>query len=69
MPVVLARRVAGGPVFEKTYGYPGSEMDLIERGVIPSGELGSAKARLLLQIALGAGCDAAEIGQIFAAQK
>ena len=40
MPVVLATRVANGPVFTKTYGFQGSEIDLIKRGLIPSGTLG-----------------------------
>lgn len=66
MPVVLASRTLGGPVFTKTYGYPGSEIDLIGRGVIPAGVLQGPKARLLLTFALALGLDRAGIGQAFA---
>lgn len=55
MPVVLATRVAAGPVFEKTYGFPGSEMDLIARGAIPGGYLAGGKACLLLRLLIANG--------------
>ncbi|MFL1461397.1 asparaginase [Roseococcus sp. DSY-14] len=60
MPVVLASRCWAGPVFTATYGYPGAEMDLLARGVLPAGLLPAAKARLLLALALAAGTDPAE---------
>lgn len=53
MPVVLASRAKGGRVFERTYGYMGAEIDLIARGLVPSGGLRSRKARLLLSFLLG----------------
>jgi L-asparaginase len=53
VPVVLSTRVSCGPVLEQTYGFPGSEMDLICRGIIPCGSLGGLKARLLLSLLLG----------------
>lgn len=55
MPVVLASRVSDGPVFRNTYGFPGSERDLIARGLIPSGWLGATRSRLLLILALMTG--------------
>ncbi|WCL52670.1 asparaginase [Gimibacter soli] len=53
MPVVLATRTGAGRVLEKSYGYRGAEIDLIERGLIPSGGLDTRKARILLSLLLG----------------
>lgn len=53
MPVVLAVRTPGGPVFTNTYGFPGSEIDLANRGLIPAGLLDALKARLLLGALMG----------------
>lgn len=55
MPVVLATRVPAGPIFSRTYSFPGSEMDLLSRGTIPSGTLGSLRARLLLTLLMANG--------------
>jgi L-asparaginase len=55
MPVVLGTRVRGGPVFTGTYGFPGSETDLIARGAVPCGQLTASKSRLLLSLLLGSG--------------
>ena len=52
IPVVLASRAMTGPVFTETYGYPGAEIDLIKRGLVPSGYLSGLKARLLLGLVL-----------------
>lgn len=67
MPVVLASRVIEGPVFEKTYGFAGSEIDLISKGAIPSGDIGAVKARLLLQLLITLGRSEADIKAAFAA--
>lgn len=61
VPVVLASRAGAGPALTGTYGYPGSERDLIARGLIPAGYLHPYKARLLLQLALAVGAGRAQI--------
>jgi len=55
IPVVLSSRSMTGPVFTNTYGYPGGEIDLIARGLIPSGYLSGLKSRLLMGLALRTG--------------
>lgn len=67
LPVLLASRTLAGPAFERTYGYPGSEIDLIGRGVIPAGLLNGLKARLLLAFALRAGWEPETIRAAIAA--
>ncbi|GGE41270.1 hypothetical protein GCM10007276_18300 [Agaricicola taiwanensis] len=52
MPVILASRTGGGPVLQKTYGYTGGEIDLLEKGLIPAGWLDGPKARVLLSLLL-----------------
>jgi len=66
MPVVLCTRVRGGRVFTQTYGFAGSEMDLIAKGVIPCGHLSASKARLLLSLLLATGTSPDGIRQAFA---
>lgn len=65
IPVVLASRVTSGEVLTSTYGYPGGEIDLISRGLIPAGRLDPAKARVLLQILLSNGADSDAIRAAF----
>ena len=55
MPVVFASRTRGGRVLNRTYGQPGAEIDLIRRGLIPTGDLDALKARLLLAFLIQAG--------------
>ncbi len=52
MPVVLSTRIANSPVFTHSYGFPGSEIDLLARGVIPGGTLAGTKACLLMRLLL-----------------
>ena len=60
MPVVLASRAGAGEVLSKTYGYPGSEVALIEAGLLRAGALDPLKARVRLALALAAGVPADE---------
>lgn len=68
MPVVLATRVTAGPVFTKTYGFAGSEMDLISRGAIPAGELPGNKACLLLRLLIAGNLAGDELRSIYIAR-
>ncbi|MBI5132044.1 MAG: asparaginase [Rhodopseudomonas palustris] len=65
IPVVLTSRVQLGPTLTQTYSFAGSEMDLLERGLISGGSLGSAKARILLALLLGAEATSDEIRSAF----
>ncbi len=67
MPVVLSTRVPGGAIFTSTYGFEGSEIDLLGRGLIPAGLLPAHKARLLLACLLGGGFTSDEIRAQFQA--
>lgn len=66
VPVVLASRIGNGPVLTGTYGFPGSEKDLISRGLIPAGDLGPYQARLLLQALLAQDVARESIAEKFA---
>lgn len=54
IPVILSSRVRAGVVFERTYGYPGAEIDLLNRGLVPGGRLSGRKCRILLSLLVGA---------------
>lgn len=64
-PVVLCSRTGQGPMLEHTYGFPGSEQDLLTRGLISGGYLDGTKARIALSLLLGSGADQAAIGRFF----
>ncbi len=66
IPVILSSRVGAGHIFRHTYGYPGAEIDLIRRGLIPSGRLDGPKARILLTLMIMSGAGRDEIEKAFA---
>lgn len=54
MPVVLASRTGSGEVLSSTYRYPGSEIELLDLGLVRAGALDGLKARVLLSLCLAA---------------
>jgi L-asparaginase len=65
MPVILASRTGGGEVLKNTYGFTGSETDLLERGLIGAGMLDGPKARLYLSLLLRSGTSGEKIVEGF----
>ena len=69
LAVVLASRVHTGPTFTSTYGFAGSETDLLRRGAVAAGDLSGLKARLLLSLLLRGNADRDAIARAFAAYR
>jgi L-asparaginase len=65
IPVVFASRTGGGETLTHSYGYPGGEIDLIARGLIPSGWLDARRARVALAILLSHKASRGEIAAFF----
>ena len=65
MPVILASRTGSGEVLKNTYGFPGSETDLLRRGLINAGMFDGLKARLFLSLLLQSGAERKEIAGAF----
>ena len=67
MPVVLASRTQSGEILTKTYGFEGSESDLLARGALGAGWLNGRKARILLALLLGSTGNAKDASERFTA--
>ncbi len=65
IPVVFASRTGGGTTTRNSYGYPGSEVDLLNRGLIGAGWLDARKSRLLLHLLVAAGVSIDEVAAEF----
>ena len=65
IPTIFASRTGSGETLRKSYGFPGSETDLIQRGLIPAGSLDARKARIVLLLALSRRFEIGAIRTIF----
>ncbi len=65
IPIILSSRTGAGHIYQNTYGYKGAEMDLIKRGLIPSGIYNGLQSRLLLTLLLMSGASHNEIEKTF----
>ena len=65
IPVVFCSRNSGGQVCKQTYGYPGGEIDLLQRGLISSGWLSPLKAKVITNLALAHGFGSEGISMLF----
>ena len=66
IPVVIASRTGSGELLRTTYGFPGSEIDLLSRGIVSAGALSAPKARLLLMLLIAGGTPRDELAAVFA---
>jgi len=65
MPVVLTSRTGSGPVLTDTYGFAGSERDLLDHGLINAGFLHPFKARILLYLLTATDTPRAQLAEAF----
>jgi L-asparaginase len=65
VPVVVASRTLSGGTLRRTYGFPGSEVDLLARGAVLAGALPARKARALLWLLAGAAADRGQVRSEF----
>jgi L-asparaginase len=65
MPVVLASRTGSGEILTHTYDHPGSEQDLLSRGLISAGILDGPKARVLLSLLLAGHTETSTLAATF----
>jgi L-asparaginase len=61
VPLVICTRPERGGTLTSTYGFPGSETDLAERGAVLAGSRSAWKARVRTLVALGLGRAAADL--------
>lgn len=65
MPVVFASRTGSGELLSNTYGFAGSERDLLSRGVLSAGSLDARKARVLLSLILASEVELGHVSETF----
>jgi L-asparaginase len=65
IPVVFASRTGAGETLRGSYDYPGGEIDLSRRGLIPANALDARKARITLQLLLSGQADLAQVRTVF----
>ena len=65
IPVIIASRITAGPVLRNTYGFSGSEQDLLRRGLLCADFLSPTQARILLRQLLCSKASKEDIAKAF----